>query len=288
MPPNTVNGQIKLTIQGESIAQQFGNPLTATYNLNMLTSGVARQSMTLSANKPMEKYPSEILDWVTESSLKYYKMMIEDPDFIHFFSQVTSIDVLENSKIGSRPARRTGQRTLNDLRAIPWVFSWNLSRFALTGWYGVGQALNELKKQKPLKFKELKQFIDSWPFLKFLFIQIETNLILANSDLMKRYADLESDSSIRIKLLGMILTDYEAGINCIEELLGESVDIRRVGQIDNLKCREKELLVLHELHIKYLKEWRVIKETNPVEGDQILTKLLSIINSISGGLKNTG
>jgi len=215
-------------------------------------------------------------------------MMIEDPDFIHFFSQVTSIDVLENSKIGSRPARRTGQRTLNDLRAIPWVFSWNLSRFALTGWYGVGRALNELKKQKPLKFKELKQFIDSWPFLKFLFIQIETNLILANSDLMKRYADLESDSSIRIKLLGMILTDYEAGINCIEELLGESLAIRRVGQIDNLKCRERELLVLHELHIKYLKEWRAIKETNPVEGDQILTKLLSIINSISGGLKNTG
>jgi phosphoenolpyruvate carboxylase len=288
MPLNTVNGQIKLTIQGESIAQQFGNPLTATYNLNMLTSGVARQTMPLSTNKSEVKYPSETLDWVTEASLKYYKMMIEDPDFIHFFSQVTSIDVLENSKIGSRPARRTGQRTLNDLRAIPWVFSWNLSRFALTGWYGVGQALNELKKEKPLKFEELKQFIETWPFLKFLFIQIETNLILANSDLMKRYADLETDSGIKSKLLNMILTDYEAGIIHIEDLLGESVAIRRVGQIDNLKRRDKELQVLHELHIKYLKQWRAIKDTNPIEGDQILTKLLSIINSLSGGLKNTG
>jgi phosphoenolpyruvate carboxylase len=288
MPLDTVNSQVKLTIQGESIAQQFGNPLTATYNLNMLAAGVARQTMPASSNKQEETYPSETLDWVTESSLKYYKLMIEDPDFIHFFSQVTSIDVLENSKIGSRPARRTGQRTLNDLRAIPWVFSWNLSRFALTGWYGVGQALNELKNQKLLKFEELKKSIETWPFLKFLFIQIETNLILANSDLMKRYAELETDSSIRTKLLGMILTDYEAGINCIEDLLGESVAIRRVGQIDNLKCRERELLVLHELHIKYLKEWRALKETNPVEAEKVLTKLLSIINSISGGLKNTG
>ncbi len=288
MPLNTVNSQVKLTIQGESIAQQFGNPLTATYNLNMLASGVARQTIPPSSNKQAQSYPSETLDWVTESSLKYYKLMIEDPDFIHFFSQVTSIDVLENSKIGSRPARRTGQRTLNDLRAIPWVFSWNLSRFALTGWYGVGQALDELKNQKPIKFQELKNSIETWPFLKFLFIQIETNLILANSDLMKRYAELETDSGIRTKLLGMILTDYEAGINCIEVLLGESVAIRRVGQLDNLKCREKELHVLHELHIKYLKEWRALKETNPVEAEKILTKLLSIINSISGGLKNTG
>ncbi|MFD0835768.1 phosphoenolpyruvate carboxylase [Mariniflexile aquimaris] len=288
MPQNTVNGQIKLTIQGESIAQQFGNPLTATYNLNMLTSGVARQTMPAPANLKTEKYPAEILDEVTEASLKYYKMMIEDPDFIHFFSTVTSIDVLENSKIGSRPARRTGQRTLNDLRAIPWVFSWNLSRFTLTGWYGVGQALKELKTEKPSKFNELKQFIEKWPFLKFLFIQIETNLILANSDLMKRYAAMEPDTSIRKKLLDMILKDFEEGIATIEELLGEPVEVRRLGQIDNLKRREKELQVLHELHIKYLKEWREIKDTNSVDGDKLLTRLLSIINSLSGGLKNTG
>jgi phosphoenolpyruvate carboxylase len=105
---------------------------------------------------------------------------------------------------------------------------------------------------------------------------------------MKLYSELESDAQIRKELFGMILTDYEAGVTCIEELLGESVSIRRVGQIDNIKRREKELLVLHELHIKYLKEWRAIKDLNPVEADRVLTKLLSIINSISGGLKNTG
>jgi len=288
MPQRSVNGQIKLTVQGESIAQQFGNPLTATYNLNMLASGVARQTMQFSSDSFQNPYPYDTLDWLTEKSLKYYQMMIGEPDFIHFFGHVTSIDVLEKSKIGSRPARRSGRRTLGDLRAIPWVFSWNLSRFSLTGWYGVGQALKELKKQKPSKFEELKQFVDTWPFLKFLFIQIETNLILANSDLMKTYAELDPNKNSRLTLLNMILTDYENGLIHIEDLLGGSASIRRTGQFENMKWREKELNVLHELHIKYLKEWRAIKDTNSVEGDKILTKLLSIINSLSGGLKNTG
>jgi phosphoenolpyruvate carboxylase len=288
MPPNTVNGQVKLTIQGESIAQQFGNPLTATYNLNMLTSGVARQTVSIPSDDIQNRHPYSTLDLLTEKSLIHYRKLIEDPDFIHFFSQVTAIDVLENSKIGSRPARRSGQRTLNDLRAIPWVFSWNLSRFALTGWYGVGQALKELKTQEPLKFEELKQHIESWPFLRFLFIQIETNLILANANLMAMYAALETNTDSRTKLLKVILTDYEGGLNYIEDLFNEPASIRRIGQFDNLKRREKELKVLHELHIKYLKAWRNIKDSNPIEADKLLIKLLSIINSLSGGLKNTG
>lgn len=288
MPLNTVNGQIKLTIQGESIAQQLGNLLTATYNLEMLASGVARQTFQTPLKKNQKLPPKETLEWLTEKSLNYYKKMINDPDFIHFFSHVTSIDVLEKSKIGSRPARRSGKRTLSDLRAIPWVFSWNLSRFALTGWYGVGQALAELKKNQFSKFEELKDFVEVWPFLKYLFIQIETNLILANENLMEVYAKLEPDKKIRLKLLNMILIDFKEGIAHIEDILGEPASTRRVGQFENLKKRENELKVLHELHIKYLIKWRKIKDIDPVEGDKILTKLLLIINSLSGGLKNTG
>lgn len=287
MPPNSVSGRLKITVQGETIAQQFGNPLTATYNLNMMSSGVARQAMA-SAVADETIYPVETLNWLTEKSIEVYKQFIEHPDFLHFYGTATPIDVLENSKIGSRPARRTGQRTLDDLRAIPWVFSWNISRFTLTGWYGMGQALKALKAENPAGFDTLKQQVESWPFLRFLFIQIETNLILANADLMKKYAALETEESIKNDLLDMILADYEAGIKFINEIMGAPAEERRTGQFDNLKRRTQELNVLHELHIKYIKEWRAIKDTNPIEGDQILTKLLSITNSISGGLKNTG
>ena len=288
MPKNTVKGQIKLTTQGESIAQQFGNLLTATYNLEMLASGVARQTMNISENRNQELYPYDTLDWLTERSIAHYRKLVEENDFIRFFSEATSIDLLEKSKIGSRPARRSGQRTLSDLRAIPWVFSWNLSRFTLTGWFGVGHALKELKKEDPAKFEGLKQFVDTWPFLKFLFIQIETNLILANSDLMKVYAGLVSDDAVRSKFLRMILTDFEDGIQHIQDLLGKSASERRTGQFENLERREAALKILHQLHMKYLKEWRSIKDSNPVEGEKLLTKLLSITNSLSGGLKSTG
>ncbi|WP_117879347.1 phosphoenolpyruvate carboxylase [Aureibaculum luteum] len=288
MPINSVNGQIKLTTQGESIAQQFGNQLTATYNLEMLASGVARQTMKIYTSQKEELYPYETLDWLTDKSVDFYKNMVQHDDFIQFFSEATSIDLLEKSKIGSRPARRSGQRTLSDLRAIPWVFSWNLSRFTLTGWFGVGHALKELKENKVSKFEELKQHVDSWPFLRYMLIQIETNLILANSELMKVYSELVSDKDIKSNFLNMILTDYKEGIIHIEDLLGEPASVRRIGQIENLKRREKELEVLHKLHIQYLKEWRSVMVTNPIEGDQILTKLLSITNSLSGGLKNTG
>ncbi len=82
--------------------------------------------------------------------------------------------------------------------------------------------------------------------------------------------------------------DYQDGIGHIEELLGGPASVRRMGQFGNLKRREKELNVLHQLHIKYVKEWRAIKDNDPIEADKLLTKLLSIINSLSGGLKNTG
>ena len=288
MPVGTVKGQIKVTTQGESIAQQFGNLLTATYNLEMLSSGVARQTMQISEKNDTPDYPNNTLNWLTEKSIEHYKKLVRDDDFIRFYSEATSIDLLEKSKIGSRPARRSGKRTLTDLRAIPWVFSWNLSRFTLTGWFGVGYALKELKHQNASEFDALKEFVDKWPFFRFLLIQIETNLILANADLMKVYSSLVSDEDVRSKFLNMILSDFENGIHHIQELLGESVSTRRTGQFESLKRREEALKVLHKLHIKYLKQWRTIKDKNPEEGEKLLTKLLSITNALSGGLKSTG
>lgn len=288
MPNNTVNGTLKITIQGETIAQQFGNPLTATYNINALTSGVAKQSIQSKYNSENCNFPMQIMEYLSQESYKHYREIIETPGFINFYSKVTCIDVLEKSKIGSRPARRTGTRTLNDLRAIPWVFSWNLSRFALTGWYGLGSALQKLKTEKPDDFEILKKNIDKWPFFKFLMIQTETNLILSNSEIMNLYAELEDNTVERQVFMSKIFTDMENGIKLLEELFEEQAINRREGQYDSLKWRKEKLKTLHILHIKYLKIWRTMNDDNMIKKESILTKLLSIINSISSGLKNTG
>lgn len=287
MPENTVSGIIKLTVQGETVAQLFGNPLTATYNLNALSSGVARQTIKNIVNGRETVYPLDAMEFLAQRSYEHYRNLIETPGFINFYSKATCIDVLELSKIGSRPSRRTGTRTLNDLRAIPWVFSWNLSRITITGWYGLGEALKALKTERPEEFDRLKQSVNTWSFLKFLMIQTETNLILSNVEIMNFYAAMDEDAAERELFMNKILMDYQNGFQMIATLFDEPASIRRNGQYDNLKWRNDKLKMLHRLHIKYLQQWRSIKDESR-EKDIILTHLLGLINSISSGLKNTG
>jgi phosphoenolpyruvate carboxylase len=287
-PLCTVNDTFKITIQGESIAQLFGNPLTATYNLNALTSGVARQSMLSKYPPENNNYPLEIMDEVSQKSMDHYRDLIEAPGFINFFSKATCIDVLENSKIGSRPSRRTGMRSLNDLRAIPWVFSWSLSSFTITGWYGLGTALKDLKSNNFEAFAKLKNQVNHWPFLKYLLIQTETNLIVADKETMQCYADLVDNINERNTFIEKICKDYDNCCKIIEELLEETAISRRTLQYDNLSFRTEKLKILHKLHIENIKKWRTIPEENVIEKENTLIKLLSIINSLASGLKNTG
>ena len=288
MPENTVSGTVKITVQGESVAQLFGNPMTAKYNLNALSSGVAKHIIANKTSAENPKYSFDSMEFLAQKSFEHYRNLIETSGFINFYGKATCIDVLERSKIGSRPARRTGTRTLQDLRAIPWVFSWNLSRISLTGWYGLGEALKVLNVEKPSDFQKLKEAAKNWNFFKFLMIQTETNLILSNLEMMKQYADLDEDSEERELFMSKFLADHQNGVQLIEELFGESALERRGGQYDNLQWRNQKLEILHQLHIKYLKQWRNLEDENNKEKDKILNKLLSLINAISSGLKNTG
>lgn len=288
MPEKTVSGTIKITVQGESVAQLFGNPMTANYNLNALSSGVARHIIKNQSKLKEADYPLETMEFLAQKSFEHYRKLIETPEFINFYSKATCIDLLEKSKIGSRPARRTGTRTLNDLRAIPWVFSWNLSRIALTGWYGLGEALQQLLKEKPEAYQELKQALVDWNFLKFLLIQTETNLILSDVKMMKAYSELDEDAEERALFMNQILEDFQNGQQMIAALFDKPTATRRSGQYDNLEWRSDKLAALHHLHIDYLKKWRNISDENSPENEKIVKKLLSLINAMSSGLKNTG
>lgn len=288
MPEGTVSGTLKITVQGESVAQLFGNPMTARYNLSALASGVARQLIRNQQTTPIPTYPTDAMDLLAEESFAHYRELIETPGFIHFYSTATCIDVLEKSKIGSRPARRTGTRTLNDLRAIPWVFSWNLSRIALTGWFGLGAGLHALQEKHPEAYARLRDSLEHWDFLRFLLIQTETNLILAQLDIAEAYAALDDQTSERAVIFQKLLTDYERGMQGIAALFGQPASERRVGQYDNLKWRHDKLVVLHGLHRHYLQQWRALPDDAGAPKEALLNKLLSLINAISSGLKNTG
>lgn len=287
MPPGSMSGQIKMTVQGETIANLFANRLTATYNLEMFVAGTARQAM-INDQKAKDERRYQMMDQLVTLARQTYRKLLDHPKFIEFYGMATPIDVLEQSKIGSRPARRTGQRSLEDLRSIPWVFSWSQSRFNISGWFGMGTALVEFQKQHPEDFDYLKLLAEDWPFLKYSLIQIESNLLNSDSEIMNTFADLFRDSQARKELMNLILTDYNTCHGKIEEVMGASAESRRFSKLENNKLRHNALKVLHEIQINYLIKWREIREQDPEQGDQYLLQLLLLVNALSGGLKNTG
>ena len=288
MPNGSVSGEIKITVQGETIAQQFANLKNATYNLEMMLAGTARQVMKRQDPKPLPAELFNAMDQLTQLSQQTYPSLIGHPGFIPFYTQATPIDVLEQSKIGSRPARRTGTQSLSDLRAIPWVFSWNQSRFNLTGWFGVGSALHQLQEEYPSLWSALQKTATEWPLLYYTLIEVETSLLNADQSIMEAFAELVKEVEHREALMELLLTDHQWGLQQITELFGKTVAERRTNQLRNITLRSSILAHLHQLQLGYLKNWRRVKESSPADAEPLLKKLLMITNGIAGGLKSTG
>ncbi len=287
MPPGAMSGHIKMTVQGESIAIQYANRLTATYHLEMFVAGTAKQAM-IPKIKEKNTYVYHMMDDLVAAAKKHYRDLLDHPKFIEFYSQATQIDVLEHSKIGSRPARRTGQRSLSDLRSIPWVFSWNQARFNLTGWYGAGSAFQKLLSERPKDFELLKQLAKEWPFFKYLVIQIETNLLLSDKDIMKAFAALVQNADTQKELLSLIINDFDASLASIGKILGADVSTRRVTRIKDIGLRNDGLKALHRMQIDNIVKWRAIHTSHTEQNEMYLLELLLLVNAISGGLKSTG
>lgn len=288
MPAGSLSGEIKLTIQGETIAQQFANLLNGTYNMEMLLSGVALQTAFYNHPNGIPEYPNETMKLLSDYSFEYYRQLIKNKSFIEFYGEATPIDVLELTKIGSRPARRTGTRSLSDLRAIPWVFSWNQSRFNITGWFGIGHALAKLRKDKPEAYQKLKGLTGKWPLLMYILIQLETNLMNADTKLMRRYSELVNNKNVKDEIMEIILSEHQRSLNEIGDMFDDDREKRRTSQINNMKRREFALDTLHEFQIQKLREWRKLKTDNPDVGEPLVKKLLEITTALASGLKNTG
>ncbi|GAB4168010.1 MAG: phosphoenolpyruvate carboxylase [Terrimicrobiaceae bacterium] len=287
LPHSSLEGDLRLTEQGETIAQKYSNLVTATYNLELLLAGVT--GTTLSGrkhNKQAENTP--VWEHLAESSRAAYRNLIDQPDFLEFYSHATPIDALETSSIGSRPSRRTGNRTLADLRAIPWVFSWNQSRFYLPGWFGVGSALRSLADSQPDAFESLRSHLRHSAFSYYVFANVETNLASSDPDIMAAYADLVPTPSCREHLLGIIQTEYQLTRDMLADLFGGSMEKRRPRMLRTLSLRADALRSLHQKQIGLLKTWRLARSQNSPDAERILPSVLLSINAIASGLRTTG
>ena len=290
LPHRSLNGGIRITEQGETISQKYSSLENATYNLELLVSGVARKFILDQkiSERPKRSYEAIFNALSTDSKTAYHALIHQD-DFLTFFNETTPIDALEFSKIGSRPARRTGRKSLEDLRAIPWAFSWNQARYYLPGWYGVGTALKRMFEHHPDQFELFKTQISQWPLLLYVLNNVETSIESADLDLMKQYASLVHDSVIRNSFFTTIETEFWRTKEMLTILFNGDFPNRRPRAYKTLNLRAEALRIIHLQQISLLKAWREKQSENKVEeANLILPQLLLSINAISNGLRSTG
>ncbi len=287
LPPGSVQGDIRLTEQGETIPQKYSNLVSAVYNLELLQAGVAGISLRQHKPEP-DGQVSEICELLSSASQDAYTRLIGHPRFMDYYSEATPIDALEISRIGSRPARRTGQRSLADLRAIPWVFSWNQSRHYLPGWFGVGSALRLLAEEHPHHIEHLRTSLKSSPFLYYVLTNVETNLASADREMMQLYAGLVTDPQVRDALLSIILDEFDATRSMLAIIFGGSLEARRPRMLKTLALRDAALRSLHVHQTELLKKWRASRAEQSHQAEQLLPEVLLSINAIASGLRTTG
>lgn len=287
LPHSTVNGDIRLTEQGETIEQKYANKVNAAYNLELLIASATAKTAT-SRNTKKGAHPlAETMDYLAAESKKVYAALLNEEGFIPFFRQATPIDAIEMSKIGSRPARRRGMSSLADLRAIPWVFSWGQSRFNMTSWYGIGTTLTRYRKEDPDGFEVLKKAVKIDPFLRYVLTNVDTSLAATDEGIMKMYASLVEDEALREKFLTLFLDELKATQNIMFDLLGREIMERRPQHYYSNMLRASSMENLHAKQVSLLRQWRKEKE-NGQEEDTTLIRLLTTINAIAGAMRNTG
>lgn len=289
LPSGSLQGRLRMTEQGETIAQKYAHFASAVYNLELLMASASSASAGHRSASAENDSLAPVLDKLAIWSRDAYRSLLHAPDFMKFYRSATPIDALENARIGSRPARRTGQATLDDLRAIPWVFSWTQSRFYLPGWFGAGSALDRLRTEDPAVWAQLKAQLPTHPFLRYVLANIESSIVSANPDWMREYAGLVPDVAVRNRFLEIILAEYDRTQAVLTDLFDGSFDVRRPRMAFTLAIREQPLTMLHQQQLSLLRVWRekvAAGDSEAAEG--IIPDILVSINAVASGLRTTG
>lgn len=288
LPHGAPNGDIRLTEQGETIAQKYGNPVNAAYNLELLAANALSKTLLDQQGERAFHPLADVIGWLAEASQQHYDRMRNEEGFITFFRQATPIDAIEMSKIGSRPAKRTGMNTLDDLRAIPWVFSWSQARVYMTSWFGVGSALEKLKNENPEGYKTLHASIKSDAFVRYVFTNVDTSLAASDEDIFRLYLNLVEDDALREKFSAILLDELALTRAHLKVILNRPIEERRRNHHYSNLLRASLMKPLHQKQVQLLREWRRQKADGEAVDEEIQTELLMTINALSGAMRNTG
>ena len=285
-PPGAVRGSLRLTEQGEIIAAKYAEVPLATRNLEALVSATLEASLLDVeglGDDTDEAYTA--MDEIAALAREAYADLVHRTDgFVQYFTTATPVSEIGAMNIGSRPASRKQTKEISDLRAIPWVMSWSLSRVMLPGWYGTGAALEQWVGDDEAKLARLRSYYERWPF----FQTVMSNLaqVMAKSDLgiAERYSRLVEDEALRERVFGKIVTEHErtqrmfARVTGHDDLLWDNANLKR-----SVFNRFPYLEPLNHLQVELLRRYRSGDEDPQVQRGILLT-----MNGLATALRNSG
>ena len=286
-PPGSVNGQIRITEQGEVISSKYSNPEIGRRNLETLIAATMEATLLHhhgdDSTKP--EYHKIMEELSQDAIAAYRKLVFETPGFTDYFFAATPIREIAELNIGSRPSARKATNRIEDLRAIPWVFSWSNSRVILPGWYGFGSAVEiYLERHGAAGLKQLQAMNKNWAFFRGLLSNMDMVLSKTDMGIASRYAQLVADVQVREQIFGMIETEWERttsklmAITKSTTLLADNPTMAR-----SLTTRLPYIDPLNHLQVMLL------ERTRAGESDVKLRRALQItINGIAAGLRNSG
>ena len=289
-PPGTVRGQLRLTEQGEVIGSKYANPEIGRRNLETLVAATLEATL-LQPTRPATQAFLNAAASLSSSSMAAYRALVYDtPGFTEYFFSSTPIREIAELNIGSRPASRKASQKIEDLRAIPWGFSWGQCRLTLPGWYGFGSAVDNMLADggTPAKRKEatqlLQKMVREWPFFRTLLSNMD--MVLAKSDLAlaSRYSELVPDAKLRKKIFSAIEAEWRRTVSALALITGEKHLLAGNASLQrSIRHRFPYIDPLHHLQVELIRRYRA------GQADERVQRGIHIsINGIAAGLRNTG
>jgi phosphoenolpyruvate carboxylase len=279
-PHGTVRGRIRITEQGEIIAAKYGTVESAATNLDSITAATLLASLESSglSAQSAERFAAAMQALSNEAFSAYRSLVYETAGFTTFFRQMTPLAEISELKIGSRPASRSSSQRIEDLRAIPWVFSWAQARVMLPGWYGVGQALCAADGGL------LREMLAAWPFFRATVDNLEMVLSKSDMGIAARYLTLVEDQAIGAALFGRIRDMWTMTQDALLAITGQSRLLEHHPVLDaSIRLRLPYIEPLNLLQVELLKRHRAgERDTRVREGIQLS------INAIATALRNSG
>jgi phosphoenolpyruvate carboxylase len=315
LPRGALNGRLKITEQGEVIFARYNNPAIAHRHLEQLTAAVLRATLRpaedASVRPAQPAHGSAVAPaWqelmerlAAESRAAYRALVYETPRFAEFFFQATPIDVIARLNIGSRPAARRATQDIEDLRAIPWVFSWTQCRAMLPGWYGLGTALERCIAAAPEHLAVLQAMYQTWPFFRLVIDNAQISLGMADLHIARKHASLVEDAELREQIFRRIEREYQLACQMIVAVTGQREVLDNAPVLKrSIRLRNPYVDPISYIQVELLRRLRAVErrlvqdQTLPAaerarlerEHERLLLAVFRSINGVAAGMQSTG